>query len=173
MPKRRRRSPVATDKRFRKNPSQTDYGPAERWQHSGRLLELTEQAGVLAARVTEEHIVDVLVLRNVLSKSQSTAAFKLKLDFQRAGLAAHVIGGYSAVHTTTDYFYGRRDRNDFEEAAYQRWRNAMREIGSRLSPAVIATVCHDELPRLNEIEHLQQGLAKLVDWYHLPKEEKT
>ncbi len=169
MPIKRRRRPVATDRRFRKKAHLGDYGPTERWQHSGRTLEHTDQPGILAARATEEHLVDVLVLRGVLSKSQSEAAFKLKLDFQRAGLAAHVIGGYNPVRTATDYFYGNHDRNDFEESAYQRWRNAVRELGLLYSEAVVATVCLDEQLKSNDVPRLQLGLEKLVDWYRLPK----
>jgi hypothetical protein len=81
VPFKSRRRPVSTDKRFRKK-NNGDYGTPERWQHSGRILEMTERAGILAARVTEEHIVDVLVLRGLLDRSQSDAAFRLKLDFQ-------------------------------------------------------------------------------------------
>ena len=77
MPKIRRR-PAATDRRFRKPLNSSDFGPPERWQHSGRLLEQTEKPGHFAARATEEHVVDVLVLRGVLDVQQSAAAFKFE-----------------------------------------------------------------------------------------------
>ncbi len=91
MPSKSRRRPVSTDRRFRKQPNAADHGPPERWQHSGRLLEITERRGVLAARVTEEHVIDILLLRGVLSKTQGTAAikFKLGLSARRSRRAYH------------------------------------------------------------------------------------
>ncbi|MDX2027684.1 MAG: hypothetical protein SFW62_03510 [Alphaproteobacteria bacterium] len=170
MPSRPRRPPVSSDRRFRKRSTAPDYGPKERWQHSGRVLELTERAGVLAARATEEHIVDLLVLRGTLSAPQREAAMKFKLDYQRAGLAAHVTGSYSLTRHGRDFFRYERERSDFEEAAYQRWRNAVRELGLVLSGAVIATVCHDLLPTPRNALALQKGLDLLIDWYGLPKQ---
>lgn len=168
MPARTRRRPVSTDKRFKKKNS-ADYGPPERWQHSGRVLEMTERAGILAARVTEEHVIDVLVMRGILDATQSDAAFRLKQDFQRAGLAANTISRYNPERSKVDYFRGGRERNDAEEAAYQRWRNAVRELGLQFSCAVIATVCHDETPKTDELPLLQKGLEQLADWYKHPK----
>ncbi len=49
----------------------------------------------------------------------------------------------------------RRERNDFEEAAYQRWRNAVRELGFQFSAVVITVACHDLLPTPREIALLQ------------------
>lgn len=168
MPAKARRRPVSTDKRFKKK-NTADYGTPERWQHSGRVLEMTEKAGILAARVTEEHIVDVLVLRGLLNKEQSDAAFRLKLDFQRAGLAANTTSRYNPERSKSDHFRGERERSDAEEAAYQRWRNAVRELGLHLSCAVIATVCHDETPRSGDLPFLQMGLDQLASWYKDPK----
>lgn len=166
-----RRRPVSTDKRFRKKNS-ADYGPPERWQHSGRVMHMTERAGILAARVTEEHVIDTMVLRGLLDRSQSDAAFRLKQDFQRAGLAVNTTSRYTPERGAPDYFRGMRERSDAEEAAYQRWRNAVREMGLGLSCAVIATVCHDDTPTPGDVPLLQQGLDRLVDWYKLPKVEK-
>jgi len=171
MPAKSRRRPVATDKRFRKQNRDCDYGTPERWQHSGRVLQITERAGILAARATEEHVIDVMVLKGLLDKNQSDAAFRLKLDFQRAGLAANTISRYSPQGSKSDFFRGIRERSDAEEAAYQRWRNAVRELGLGLSCAVIATVCHDETPVLADLPLLQKGLDQLCDWYRLPKAE--
>lgn len=169
MPVKTRRRPVSTDKRFRKK-STSDYGTAERWQHSGRTLQVTERAGILAARAIEEHVIDALVLRGLLTATQSEAAFRLKLDFQRAGLAASVTSRYSPERHTTP-LRQTRERSDGEEAAYQRWRNAVRELGLGFSCAVIATVCHDETPRAADMPLLQKGLDQLIDWYQLPKDK--
>ncbi len=173
MPSKSRRRPVASDRRFRRKSDVSDYGPAERWQHSGRVLELTERAGVLAARVTEEHIVDVMVTKKLLTKSQSDAAFKFKLDFQRAAMAVQVTGRYNPVRSNKDPFRGERERSDFEEAAYRRWRHAVRELGLGLGSVVITTVCHDLPPKADEIAVLQRGLEKLADWYKLPKDNSN
>jgi hypothetical protein len=174
MPAKARRRPVSTDKRFRKKSrkkfEKADHGTPERWQHSGRVLEITEHRGILAARAIEEHVIDALVMRGLIDQSQSDAAFRLKLDFQRAGLAASVTSRYSPDPHKTDYFHGRRERSDAEEAAYRRWRHAVRELGLDLSCAVIATVCHDETPAPDDVPLLQKGLDQLVDWYNLRKE---
>jgi hypothetical protein len=168
-----RRRPVSTDKRFKKKNNGSDYGPPERWQHSGRVLELTERAGILAARAIEEHLIDTMVLRGVLDQTQSDAAFRLKLDFQRAGLAANTTARYSPERSKTDFYRGVRERSDAEEAAYQRWRNAVRELGLGLSCAVIATVCHDEPPAPADVPLLQKGLDQLVDWYGLATKRRA
>lgn len=172
MPAKARRRPVATDKRFRKNNNGSDYGTPERWQHSGRVLQVTERAGILAARATEEHVIDVMVMRGFLDKDQSDAAFRLKLDFQRAGLAANTVARYAPDGSKPDFFRGKRDRNEVEEAAYRRWRGAVRELGLAFSCAVIATVCHDETPSPADLPLLQQGLDQLADWYGIAKAGK-
>jgi len=170
MPAKSRRRPVATDKRFKKASSRADHGTPERWQHSGKAMQVTEKAGILAVRALEEHVIDVMVLKGVLDKSQSEAAFRLKLDFHRAGLATNTTAHYTPERSKTDFWQGRRDRTDAEEAAYQRWRNAVREMGLELSGAVLATVCHDTTPSYADLPLLQKGLDRLVDWYKLPKE---
>jgi hypothetical protein len=160
-----RRRPVSTDKRFRRNLNLSDTGPKERWQHSGRTLELTEVAGILAARATEEHIVDGLMMRGVLTETQRAAALRFKQDYQYAGLAAHVTGSYSVMPRSDDFFRGGRDRTDAEERAYRRWRNAVKELGLSFSGAVISVTCQDMQPAINEITRLQKGLEILADWY--------
>ena len=99
MPKSRRR-PVSNDRRFRRNnATQADYGTPERWQLSGRAYAPTARAGQLAGRATEEHLIDILVLRGLITPSEREAAFKFKLDYQRAGLAARLSGRYSPATT--------------------------------------------------------------------------
>ncbi len=174
MPSKRRRRPVASDRRLRHNrtPAAADFGPAERWQHSGRTLALTETAGLLAARATEEHIIDRLALRGWIDKIQSEAAFKFKLDYQRASLSAHVTGRYAPDAGARDFLAALHERTDFEEAAYRRWRHAVRELGLLLSGVVISVVCHDLAPVPRDLARLQKGLSKLADWYGLG-EKKT
>lgn len=166
-----RRRPVLSDRRFRQQSSLNDYGTPERWQHSGCVLRLTEQAGVLAMQATEEHIIDIMVLRGLLTPSQSEAAFKFKLDYQMAHMNTCVTSRYSPVGSSKDFFRPSPERTDCEEAAYQRWRNAVRELGLGPSNIVITVVCHDKLPMPRNITILKEGLEKLVNWYRLPKSD--
>lgn len=172
MPIKSRRRPVSTDKRFRKNPHPADYGTPERWQHSGKTMVMTEHAGILAVRATEEHVIDVMVLKGILDQSQSNAAFRLKLDFHRAGLAVNTVSRYNPIGGKSDFFRGVRERSDSEEAAYRRWRSAVRELGLDLSCAVIATVCHDETPAPADLPLLQKGLDQLAEWYKLRRADE-
>lgn len=169
MASRTRRAPVSSDKRFRKIAGGGDHGTPERWQHSGRALELTDRAGVLAARATEEHILDVLAMRRLLSEIQLEAGLRFKADYHAAALSAHVTGSYSGMSNARDFFRGEYERNDAQEAAYRRWKNAVRELGQRHGAAVIATVCHDAPPLPRDVVTLQEGLEKLVALYRLGK----
>ena len=162
-----RRFPVSSDKRFRKLPGGGDHGTPERWQHSGRALELTERAGVLAVSVTEEHIIDVLAMRRLLDEVQVQAGLRFKEDYHAAALAAHVTGSYSGMSRGRDAVYIEQERSEAQEAAYKRWKNAVRELGTRSSQTVIATLCHDTPPTPRDIPALQDGLEKLVIWYNI------
>jgi hypothetical protein len=166
MTKKRRRAPVSTDRRFKKSSQHADYGSSFRWQHSGRTLELTEAAGVLAARATESSVIDMLAARHVLSGTETEAALKFRLDYQRAALARPVTGSYNSVSPHGD-FHRERERSDAEEAAYQRWRNAVRKLGLHISGIAISTICFDLVPTPRDILLLQKGLERLVEWYGL------
>ena len=162
-----RRAAVSTDKRFRKVPGTGDHGTPERWQHSGRALQLTDHAGVLAARATEENLLDILGLKRLLNEVQIEAALKFKADYHAAAIAAHVTGSYTGMSSAKDFFRAEHERSDAEEAAYIRWKKAVRELGLRYSPAVIAAVCHDAPPLPCDLPALQDGLEKLVVWYKI------
>ena len=164
---RSRRAPVSTDKRLRKIGGGGDHGTAERWQHSGRAIELTDRAGILAVRATEENILDILALKQLLNAIQIEAGLRLKADYHAAAIAAHVTGSYSGASSARDSFHGEYERSDAQEAAYRRWRNAVRELGLRHAPAVVATVCHDTPPLPRDIALLQSGLEKLAGWYRI------
>jgi hypothetical protein len=164
-----RRPPTATDKRLRQIRGGGDHGTPERWQHSGRAIEPTDSAGVLAARATEEHILDVLVLRRILNEIQIEAGLRLKSDYHAAAIAAHVTGSYSGASSARDFFRGEYERNEAQESAYRRWRDAVRELGPRCGTAVVATVCHDAPPLPRDVIALQDGLEKLVKWYGMGK----
>ncbi|NTU77726.1 MAG: hypothetical protein HGA90_07960 [Alphaproteobacteria bacterium] len=160
-----RRAPVATDRRLKTARIRADYGPAERWQHSGRALELTEQAGVLAARALEEHALDVLALRRWITEAQRDAAFRLKRDYRAAGLEARVTGGYNPARVSFSPFGSWDERSDAEEAAYQRWRSALRVLGASFSDTVVSVACHDCMPPPELVFRLRRGLELLATWY--------
>jgi hypothetical protein len=163
-----RRRPVATDRRFRNASPNADYGPPERWRHSARLLEFTERAGVLAARVAEESVLDVLVLRRWITEAQREAALRFKRDFRAAGLEARLSGSYNPLRVAFSPFGPWDERSDAEEAAYQRWRNAVRALGSPLNDLVVTIVCYDRLPAPQCALRLQDGLNRLAIWYRMP-----
>ncbi|MBV8549370.1 MAG: hypothetical protein JO126_07940 [Alphaproteobacteria bacterium] len=148
-------------------------GPIERWQHTGRLLvRPTPDAGAIA-KAAEEHVVDIMVTKGLLTETQSEAAMRLKADFQMAGLAIRTIGRYAPrLDDQPNHNRGRPDRSDAAEAAYRRWRHAVEEIGGRAGTTVVDAACFDKMPSLSGIALLQEGLEKLVDWYGLEGAEK-
>jgi len=142
-----------------------DHGPEERWQHSGRRLEITERAGVMAARAMEENIIDILALRRVISDVQREAALRFKLDFYVAGMEIRLAGSYNPAHVKLSPVGPWDERNEIEEAAYQRWRNAVRALGLKYSDAVITVACYEKLPKMERMSRLVKGLEILVEWY--------
>ncbi|MDD5585611.1 MAG: DUF6456 domain-containing protein [Alphaproteobacteria bacterium] len=164
-----RRRPVSTDRRFRNASPNADYGPAERWQHTARLLEFTERAGVLAARAAEENVVDVLLLRRWINATQREAALRFKRDYHIAGLEARLSGSYNPLRVAFSPFGPWDERSDAEEAAYQRWRNAVRALGAPSSDLVVTIVCYDRMPVRQFAARLQEGLDKLAKWYRMPE----
>jgi hypothetical protein len=169
MASRSRRAPVSTDKRLRKIPGGGDHGTPERWQHSGRAIQITDRAGILAVRATEENMLDVLALKKLLDEAQIAAGLRLREDYQAAAMAAHVTGSYSGASSARDFFRGEFERNEAQEAAYRRWRKAVMEVGPRLSAVLVSTVCHDIPPLPREVALLQGGLDQLVRWYGMRK----
>jgi hypothetical protein len=120
---------------------------------------------VLAAKATESSVIDMLAARRVLRPSQVEAALKFRLDYQRAALARPVTGSYSPS-TALDNFHVTRERTDAEEAAYQKWRNAVGKLGIQLSGIAISTICFDLVPTPHDILLLQIriGAAGGVVW---------
>ena len=158
---------VSTDKRFRNPALGGDHGTPERWRHSGCAFEPTDRPGILAARAIEEHILDVLGLKELLSSQQIAAGLKFKADYHAASIGARVSGNYAGPSNLPSYDRTLRERSDAEENAYRRWRDAVREMGLAYSSAVIATVCLDEAPKPQEMTKLQAGLDRLAGWYGL------
>ncbi len=146
-----------------------DHGTGERWQHACRALELTDRAGVLAARAVDSDVLDRLVLAGIIDEKGRDAALRLRGDFQAAGLSVHVVGSYSPARSSFSYYGGWDERTDEEEAAYKRWREAVRNLGPRFSEPVVSVVCYDEAPRREKIQMLVIGLMLLAKGYGLRK----
>ncbi|MFA5040873.1 MAG: DUF6456 domain-containing protein [Bdellovibrionales bacterium] len=144
-----------------------DHGTPERWQHSGCTYELTDRAGVLAARATEEHVLDILGLKLLLTALQIEAGMKFKADYHAAAIASRTTSSYSGIASARDFFRVEHERSDKEEEAYTRWRAAVRELGAHSGQAVISTVCYDAPPEPRDLPALQNGLEKLVAWYNI------
>lgn len=144
-----------------------DHGPRERWQHSGRILTLTEQAGVLAARATEEHVLDRLVLAGIVSARARDAGLRLRADYQAGHLEQRIVASYSLARDTRYGGFAEHERDDAEEAAYRRWRDAVRAVGMQDSTVVLDVACHDMLPRPTLVPQLRRGLERLADWYKI------
>lgn len=160
-----KRAAKSSDLRFHLMPSRPDYGPQERWQHSCRSFELTEKAGVLAARALEEHALDTLHLRGWIDEAARDAGIRLKDDHLQAGLAEHVVGHYNPVRGCFSPFGAWDERTDDQEAAYQRWRNAVRALAPDDAEPVLSVTCHETFPTLRQMPHLKRGLQALVKWY--------
>ncbi len=144
-----------------------DTGPRERWQHSGRLLKATECPGVVVACVMDEHVLDFLNARRLVSDEQRTAGLRLAADYRGAGLAARVGGSYSPLRGAFNPFDGD-DRTDAQEAAYQRWCKAVQAVPVAGRDRVISVACENQMPLLRTLPILTDGLAALVRWYGLP-----
>jgi len=146
-----------------------DCGPAERWQHSGRLIEITDAAGILASRASEECVLDTLHLQGHLTQRLLAAALRLRRDYIGADLGAHLVASYNPARVATSYYAGCDDRSDLQEEAYQRWRAAVVAIGDLLSDVVVTVACHDIMPSEAHVLSLQIGLIRLARFYRIPQ----
>lgn len=166
MAKKNRRSPVSRDKRFKQRTT-SDYGTPERWQHSDHTLEYTDAAGIFAIRVCEPHILDHLLNRNLLDAQAHDAGLKLLRDYHGSGIEARVTASYTSMRGAKADAEARLLRNEMEEAAYQRWRNALRMISVPMRDVVIHVACLGYAPRVAQLNHLRDGLLQLAKYYGL------
>ncbi|MGE0109117.1 MAG: DUF6456 domain-containing protein [Bdellovibrionales bacterium] len=144
-----------------------DHGTAERWQHAGRVLEPTQEAGVLAVRALEEHFLDRLYLAGFISKNQLDAAMRFKRDYYAAGMNARLSASYAPVRASFSLYNGWDERSDAEEEAYARWRQAMRFLQGHLGNLLVSAICYEEVPSCKEALLLRSGLKVLVKIYGL------
>jgi hypothetical protein len=84
-----------------------------------------------------------------------------------------MVASYNPERSLNRPSYQREERSDGEEAAYQRWRNAVRAIGITDSDVVISVCCHDYAPEVRKIAGLRRGLERLVKWYGMDKTSKN
>jgi len=164
----RHRSKACDLELFPDNQFIPDCGPAERWQHTGRLLEIADDAGSVVSRVSEECVLDTLHLQGHLTARQLTAALRLRRDYMRADLAAHLVGSYNPARVSSSYYVGCDDRSDQQEEAYQSWRSAVVAVGELLSDVVVTVACHDVMPSEAQILSLQIGLIRLARYFRIP-----
>ena len=143
----------------------SDFGPTERWQHSGRVLEATETAGVFRVRATGACALDVLVAGGVITAAERAAALRLKKDFVAAGLAPHIVGHYDSGFTFFTVDLARYQRSDKQEAAYTSWRDAIKSLHAMIANVMVSVVCCDETPRAEQLPHLRIGMKRLLDYY--------
>lgn len=161
-----RRAAVGTDRRFRRAGAAADHGPPERWRHSGRVVVLTERAGVVAVRATEEHVLDALALRRCITEAQRDAGLRFRADYHAAGLEARVTGSYNPARTSFSPFGAWDERTDAEEAAYQRWRKALGALGAA-HDGVTMVACFGQMPPSGFVPALKIALAALARHYGL------
>lgn len=164
MAKKTRRSPVSTDKRFKKTPA--DNGPTERWQHGARTLEYTEEAGVFAARALDDHVLDRLFMLRQIDASMREAGLRLFADYTGACIAARVGAAYSGLRS--DHYSGGFERNEVEEKAYRRWRDALAVLRTDMRALMIQTACDGLYPAPIDLMRVQKALRQLALHYRIP-----
>lgn len=143
-----------------------DHGTAERWQHSRRELVLTAQSGLYAVRATEECALDRWLAAGAISAEEHKAGLSLRSDYHHGRVAITAQPQYDGVRAPSPgaswQSPGER-RSELAEAAYQRWRNAIRAVGMRCSPLLIAVCCEDGAlawPRRSELRQALQSLQR-------------
>jgi hypothetical protein len=143
-----------------------DYGAPERWQHSGRTLELTERAGLLAARALEEHLLDTLCVAQQITSVQREAGLSFLALFRAAGLEPRVTGSYNPVRLGC-VFGAWDERSDEEDAAHARWQKLLRAMGPALSSVAIDVICFEARPTKGAFVRLLKALDFLASWFRV------
>lgn len=166
MARKTRRAPVSRDKRFRRAHA-ADTGTPELWQHTGRVWEYTDTAGVFAARATEEHVLDRLFLMKLVDEFAREAGLKLHQDYVLARIEARLTSAYTSVRVKGHDAEARLERSAVEEAAYQRWRAAIARVPQEARDIVIHVCCIGHPPVLGQLARMKDGLFHLARHYGL------
>jgi hypothetical protein len=161
------RYPVSTDKRFKRRVAES--GTAERWQHSGRVFEYTENAGVFVARATEEHVLDRLFLLKIIDEKAHEAGLRLHQDYCVARIEARATAHYESVGGNAPDPEKRLERSEMQEAAYRRWRRALSVFKAVEQDALIHVACAGCFPTLTQAARLAPALQKLARFYGIAK----
>jgi len=159
----KRRSPVSSDKRFKKNKGFSFDSYKERLQHSEYKLERTDNISV-ALKILNDTVLDILESKKIIDEKQFSAGIRFRSDFYSGDVAARVLGSYSGMRNDTN-FYKEHEKSENQELAYERWRKAVKELGLMHGKLVISSICYEKMPLYKEIEALQEGLTKLAKVY--------
>lgn len=146
--------------------ARADQGTKERWVHSGRVfVPACDEAGTLLARVIDEDVLDQLLLAGSIRRAHRAAGWRLRTDFQDAGMGAHLVGSYSPVRCAFSIYGGGDERSDAQEAAHARWRRAVEAMGRPYAGVVVSAVCYEDSIGARQEAFLIGGLIKLARWY--------
>ncbi len=146
----------------------SDYGPGERLNKGGVILEETMRAGVKRARVTLETALDWYYAKNVLCADDANrnqllydTGMELRNDWTLAGLDPLVISPYKELTSggTIEEFMAMR------EDAYRRWRKAIEAVGPIAANEVIEVCCMGNRVGRVGLEILRRGLDVLARHY--------
>ena len=146
-----------------------DHGTEERWQHGGCLLILTETAGVLAARVNVECVLDRWIARGAISEEEYEAGLRLRQDYQMGQVPHRVSRVYTGLRPDSQASWGSaaERRCPRAELAYRHWREAVIGVGRKYRALLIAVCCEDaSLPWAARAE-LREALQALEEYYRI------
>ncbi|NCC03845.1 MAG: hypothetical protein EOM37_07350 [Proteobacteria bacterium] len=146
-----------SDRRLKKQPEPQD--PAGEREMEGGTAAL-----VLS---TQRLVIDQLLHEELLARDEHAAALYLYQDFLTAGLAPRLVGSYCTTRGCTPGFNPHYPRTVVEEAAYQRWHEAMKVMGGFLAPIAEAAICHDRRPPPEYVAFLRVAMQKLSKHYGL------
>ena len=153
-------------RRVRMDESMADTGTAERWQHSRQALVQTGQAGIHALRAEDECALDRWLGAGAISEGEHAAGLRLRSDYHHGRVSFSVQRVYDGVRAPSpgaSWQSPAESRSDVAEAAYKHWRSAIRAVGLRHSPLLIAVCCEDGAlawTRRGELRHALQLLER-------------
>lgn len=147
-----------------------DYGPEERWQHVSRTLVLTEEAGLLAARVVTECALDLWLEAGAIHAEEHESGLRLRQDYQVGQVPQRTCRIYDSTHRPpagTPWLSPAERRSPQAERAYRNWREALRAVGARASPLLVRVCCEDFPLPWSRRADLQRALCRLQHHYRI------
>lgn len=145
-----------------------EAGTAERWQHSRRELVEAQGRGVYAVRAQDECALDRWLASGAISMDEHEAGLRLRADYHTGQVPLAAQRVYDGVRGPTPgaaWCSPAERRSEAAERAYQRWRLAIRAVGLRLSPILIAVCCEDGALAFSRRGELRLALQQLVAHY--------